>query len=56
MICSLKSMKQNIRRPRRVCKKDRGEPLAFFDFLAKVITGIKFKDGIEVIKIDPATA
>ncbi len=27
-----------------------------FDYLAKVVTGIKFKDGIEVTKDDQAAA
>ena len=38
------------------CAEKRWRRLRGFDYLAKVITGIKFKDGIEVTEVDQATA
>jgi len=38
------------------CAEKRWRRLRGFDYLAKVITGIKFKDGIEVIEVDQAAA
>ena len=38
------------------CAEKKWRRLRGFDFLAKVITGIKFKDGIEVTKTDQAAA
>jgi len=38
------------------CAEKKWRKLRGFDFLAKVITGIKFKDGIEVTKTDQAAA
>jgi putative transposase len=38
------------------CAEKRWRRLRGFDYLAKVITGIKFKDGIEVTEVDQAAA
>ncbi len=38
------------------CAEKNWRRLRGFDYLAKVITGVKFKDGIEVTKIDQAAA
>ena len=38
------------------CAEKRWRRLRGFDYLAKVITGVKFKDGIEVTAVDQAAA
>jgi len=38
------------------CAEKNGRRLRGFDYLAKLVTGIKFKDGIEVTKIDQVAA
>jgi putative transposase len=38
------------------CTEKNWRRLRGFDYLAKVITGVKFKDGIELTKIDQAAA
>ncbi len=38
------------------CAEKKWRKLRGFDYLAKVVTGIKFKDGIEVIEIDQVAA
>ena len=38
------------------CAERQWRRLRGFDYLAKVITGVKFKDGIEVTAIDQAAA
>ena len=38
------------------CAEKNWRRLRGFDYLAKVIAGIKFKDGIEVTKVDQAAA
>ena len=38
------------------CAEKNWRRLRGFDYLAKVITGIKFKDGIEVTNINQAAA
>ena len=38
------------------CAKKKWRRLRGFDYLAKVITGVKFKDGIEVTEIDQVDA
>jgi putative transposase len=38
------------------CTQENWRKLRGFDYLAKVITGVKFKDGIETTKIDQIAA
>jgi transposase-like protein len=38
------------------CAEKQWRRLRGFDYLAKVITGVKFKDGIEVTEVDQAAA
>lgn len=38
------------------CAEKNWRRLRGFDYLAKVVTGIKFTDGIEVIKVNQAAA
>ena len=38
------------------CAEKNWRRLRGFDYLAKVITGVKFKDGIEVIQVDRVAA
>jgi hypothetical protein len=38
------------------CAKKKWKRLRGFDYLSKVITGIKFKDGIEVADVNQAAA
>ena len=39
-----------------LCAEKRGRRLRGFDYLAKVITGIKFNDGIEVQEVNQNAA
>jgi len=39
-----------------MCAEENWRRLRGFNYLAKVLTGIKFKDGIEVTAIDQAAA
>ncbi len=39
-----------------MCAEKKWRRLRGFDYLAKVITGIEFRDGIEVKKVDQVTA
>ena len=39
-----------------LCAEKKWRKLRGFEYLAKVVTGIKFKDGIEVIKVDQVAA
>ncbi|MCU7847302.1 MAG: transposase [Candidatus Thiodiazotropha sp. (ex Lucinoma kastoroae)] len=39
-----------------LCAEKKWRRLRGFDYLAKVVTGIKFKDGIEVTEVDQVTA
>jgi len=38
------------------CAEKKSRRLRGFDYLAKVVTGIKFKDGVEVTGVDQAAA
>jgi hypothetical protein len=38
------------------CAEKKWRRLRGFDYLAKVMTGIKFKDGVEVTKVDQVAA
>ena len=40
----------------RQCAKKKWGLLRGFDYLAKVITGVKFKDGLGVMKVDLVAA
>ena len=39
-----------------MCAQNKWRRLRGFDYLAKAITGVKFKDGIEVTKVDQVAA
>ena len=39
-----------------LCAEKKWRRLCGFDYLAKVVTGIKFKDGVEVTEVDQAAA
>ncbi|MEE9357553.1 MAG: IS256 family transposase, partial [Sedimenticolaceae bacterium] len=39
-----------------LCAVKKWRRLRGFDYLAKVITGIKFKEGVEVARVDQVTA
>ena len=39
-----------------LCAEKKWRRLSGFDYLAKVVTGIKFKDGVEVTEVDQVAA
>jgi hypothetical protein len=39
-----------------LCAEKKWRRLRGFDYLAKVVTGIKFKDGVEVTEVDQVAA
>lgn len=42
--------------PHKINKSEDPVIKKILDYLAKVVTGIKFKDGVEVTKVDQAVA